>query len=45
LIGLFFAFVDGVKAAALLKTALIACGLFIAFLVLESVWARWRKTK
>jgi hypothetical protein len=42
-LGLFLGYMDGFPATALAKTALVASVLFLAFLLAESLWHKYRK--
>ena len=42
-IGLFLGYMDGFPTMALAKTALIASVLFVAFLLVESLWRKYRE--
>ena len=42
-IGLFLGYMDGFPAMALAKTALIAAVLFVAFLLVEFLWRKYRE--
>ena len=43
LLGLWLAYVDGIETRALVQTALLASVLFVAFLVGEALWKKYRK--